>query len=107
MAKTTVRSKLQENLKQARKWMSGDKSANVTVIRSEDFKLPEAMNGDDVRRVRKKLGFTQAQLAAVLGESIRTVQGWEMKNGRRSPNGAARRLMEMLWRSPDSVLSLV
>lgn len=101
------RSNLSRNLKEALKYLNGDPTAKVTIERAVDFRMPETMNADDVKRLRTKLRFTQAQLAATLGESVRTVQGWESNDPHRRPNGSARRLMEMLWRNPNPVLALL
>ncbi|OGH58516.1 MAG: hypothetical protein A3G34_08615 [Candidatus Lindowbacteria bacterium RIFCSPLOWO2_12_FULL_62_27] len=101
------RSNLTRNLKEALKYIKGDPTAKVIIEGPGDFRMPEPMIAQDVRRVRTKLGFTQSQLASALGESVRTVQGWESNDPRRRPNGAARRLMEMLWRNPKPVLALL
>lgn len=57
---------------------------------------------EDIQRVRKKLGISQGVLAAVLNVSVATVQSWEQ--GRRRPEGAARRLVEVLARHPEFLL---
>lgn len=44
----------------------------------------------DVRRIRTKLGMTQAQFAREFGFGIDTLRHWEQ--GRRMPDGAARGL---------------
>ena len=45
-----------------------------------------------VVRVRLKSGLSQAQFAAALGVSKRTLEQWEQ--GRRKPSGAARQLLK-------------
>ena len=55
-------------------------------------------------RVRLKSGLSQAQFAAALGVSKRTLEQWEQ--GRRKPSGAARQLLKIDDRHPE-VLSEV
>ncbi len=40
---------------------------------------------------RQKTGLSQSEFAALLGVSVRTLQGWEQ--GRKQPSGAARKLL--------------
>ncbi len=56
----------------------------------------------DIRRLRSRLRISQGVLAAALNVSLATVQSWEQ--GRRRPEGAARRLLEILARHPQSLL---
>jgi len=48
---------------------------------------------------RAKTGFSQAQFAALLGISVRTLHDWEQ--GRRHPSGAARTLLKIAFQRPD------
>jgi putative transcriptional regulator len=50
-------------------------------------------------RVRLKSGFTQAQFAALLGVSRRTLEQWEQ--GRRIPSGAAKTLIRVAELHPE------
>ena len=50
-------------------------------------------------RARLKSGLTQAQFAALLGVSKRTLEQWEQ--GRRQPSGAARTLLRLVERHPE------
>ncbi len=50
-------------------------------------------------QVRLKAGLSQAQFAALLGVSKRTLEQWEQ--GRRQPSGAARSLLKIAERHPD------
>src|SRR5438552_8141274 len=50
-------------------------------------------------RVRLQAGLTQAQFAALLGVSRRTLEQWEQ--GRRSPTGAAKALLRIAELHPE------
>ena len=47
---------------------------------------------------RQATGLSQAQFAALLGVSLRTLQGWEQ--GRKQPSGAARTLLAIARTNP-------
>jgi putative transcriptional regulator len=55
----------------------------------------------DVRSVREKLGLSQSEFASAFGVSVATVRNWEQ--GRRSPRGAARVLMQVIDQDPAAV----
>ena len=53
---------------------------------------------------RKKTGLSQSHFAALLGVSVRTLQGWEQ--GRKQPSGAARTLLAIASTNPKAVLAV-
>jgi putative transcriptional regulator len=50
---------------------------------------------------RQETGLSQTQFAALLGVSIRTLQGWE--RGRKQPRGPARTLLAIARRNPQAL----
>lgn len=57
-----------------------------------------------VTEARKKTGLSQSQFAALLGVSVRTLQGWEQ--GRKQPSGAARTLLAIASTNPKALLAV-
>ena len=55
----------------------------------------------EATKARLKLGMSQAEFAAMLGVSARTLQDWEQ--GRRQPSGAAKALLKVAAASPNAV----
>ena len=53
---------------------------------------------------RQKTGLSQSQFAALLGVSVRTLQGWEQ--GRKQPSGAARTLLSIARINPKALLAV-
>ncbi len=54
------------------------------------------------RRVRKRLGLTQLEFSRRIEVSLDTIRNWEQ--GKRSPTGAARALLKVLDKAPESAL---
>jgi putative transcriptional regulator len=59
-------------------------------------------DADGVRAIRKQLGLSQEAFAELLNVSRGAVRAWEQ--GQRSPDGAARRLLEIVARQPFAAL---
>lgn len=58
-------------------------------------------SGEDIAALRAFVGLTQAQFAAALGISARTLQNWEQ--GRRKPEGPALALLRIAARHPSMI----
>jgi putative transcriptional regulator len=57
------------------------------------------------RRVRRRLGFTQAEFAERIDVSLDTIRNWEQ--GKRCPTGAAKALLKVLDKAPEAALSVL
>lgn len=57
-----------------------------------------------VIEARNKTGLSQSQFAALMGVSVRTLQGWEQ--GRKQPSGAARTLLAIASNNPKALLAV-
>ncbi len=64
---------------------------------------PAPMTAKEVRELRERLNASQAVFAHFLNVSTQLVQAWEAD--RRSPEGAALRLLEVGMRAPEVVFS--
>ena len=64
--------------------------------------LPD-ISAEDIKAIRKKLGFTQAVFAAVIGVSTKTVEAWE--TGTNQPIGPARRMISLIQFDPEILQS--
>jgi putative transcriptional regulator len=53
---------------------------------------------------RQRTGLSQSRFAALLGVSVRTLQGWEQ--GRKQPSGAARTLLTIARTNPKALLAV-
>ena len=56
----------------------------------------------DVKRIRRKLGLTQAAFANAYGLSLDAVKNWE--TGRRVPDRSAMTLLTVIERNPKAVI---
>ena len=76
----------------------------VRAIKSGQGKRTRVEPGSPVVRARLKAGLTQAEFAALLGVSPRTLEQWEQ--GRRQPSGAARTLIRVAEKHPEILRGL-
>lgn len=56
-----------------------------------------------IAKLRQNLDMNQKEFAALLGASTSTLKKWE--SGERTPSGAAAKLLEVLERHPEAVLT--
>jgi putative transcriptional regulator len=64
---------------------------------------PPACDASRIRAIRRGLNVSQGVFAELLNVSLTTVQAWEQ--GKRVPDGATLRLLEIAQRSPGEVLA--
>ena len=58
-----------------------------------------------MRRVRRRMGLSQAELARRIDVSPETIRNWEQ--GKRHPTGAARALLRILDKAPETALRVL
>ena len=59
----------------------------------------------NVKQIREQYQLSQSEFATLLGVSVKTLQNWEQ--GRRTPHGAARVLLQVAARHPSVVWEVV
>ena len=59
----------------------------------------------NVKQIREQYQLSQSEFATLLGVSVKTLQNWEQ--GRRTPHGAARVLLQVAARHPAVVWEVV
>ena len=62
------------------------------------IKPVDTFNTNEIKCIRQKTGFSQVMFAGSMGVSPKTVEAWE--NGRNKPEGASRRLLEVVRDDP-------
>ncbi len=58
-----------------------------------------------VKHIRERYQLSQSEFATLLGISVKTLQNWEQ--GRRTPRGAARILLQVAAKHPEAVWDVV
>jgi putative transcriptional regulator len=88
-----------QGLSEAENYQQGKIQARKTKLA---IKPVETFTTDDIKQIRKKTGLSQVTFASTLGVSPKTIEAWE--NGRNKPEGAARRLLEVIRDDPSFVM---
>ena len=86
------------NLKQ----VDGTKDKDISRQIAEDDAEAMLEAAKYARRVRKRLGLSQAELSKRIDVSLDTIRNWEQ--GKRSPTGAAKALLKILDHAPELAL---
>jgi len=93
MAKRNLARELIEGIEEIRAWKRGEVKLKSTTV-----ELPRAA---DVPQIRKALGYSQEEFAALMGVSVGTLRNWEQ--ARREPHGPARSLLLVASTNPAAV----
>lgn len=88
-------SELLDSVREGGAILRGEKEASRTFT----------LEAPDVKQIRDHYKLSQTEFAALLGISVKTLQNWEQ--GRRSPHGAARVLLQVAAKHPDAVWDVV
>jgi putative transcriptional regulator len=77
--------------------------ADIAEHTAQDEALSMADAAKFARRVRRRLGFSQAEFAQRIDVSLDTIRNWEQ--GKRCPTGAAKALLKVLDKAPEAALA--
>jgi len=103
MAKKVRRSlfnRLKESLEEARQFTTGELTLKTFTAPDP----PPNYSAVRISRIRRSLHMSQAVFARVLNISPKTVQSWEQ--GLRQPTQSALRLLELLEKKPEIIVTL-
>jgi putative transcriptional regulator len=84
-----------QGLTEAADYQQGKVPARKTKL---TIKPVDTFNTAEIKRIRQKTGMSQVIFAGSMGVSPKTVEAWE--NGRNKPEGASRRLLEVVRDDP-------
>ena len=84
-----------QGLSEAMDYQNGKITARKTRL---IIKPVVSFNNNEIKRIRQKTGLSQVMFAGSIGVSPKTVEAWE--NGRNKPEGASRRLLEVVRNDP-------
>ncbi len=77
-----------------------------TILRGEAAPArPVDITGPDVKGIRAGYNLSQSEFAALMRISVATLRNWEQ--GRRSPEGPARILLQVAAKYPEAVWDVV
>ncbi len=80
----------------------GEVREGLEAYRDRPETLPRReVSAPDVKAIREQFGLSQAQLAAFLNVSKRTLENWEQR--RRGPTGPAQTLLRIMEREPQAI----
>lgn len=85
---------------EAKRDLAADLLQSVRQMKAGEVKVVTS----PVIEARRKTGLSQSQFAALLGVSVRTLQGWEQ--GRKQPSGAARTLLAIATANPKALVAV-
>ena len=91
----SVYKSIMQGLSEAIDYQQGKINARKTKL---TIKPVTTFNNNEIKRIRQKTGLSQVVFAGSLGVSPKTVEAWE--NGRNKPEGASRRLLEVVRDDP-------
>lgn len=85
--------------------------ARVDATTEKDIAMQQAADESEAmqdaakfaRRVRKRLGLSQAEFSRRINVSLDTIRNWEQ--GKRSPTGAAKALLKVIDKAPEAALA--
>ena len=77
--------------------------AEIAIQQREDEAMQDMARY--ARRVRRRLGLTQMEMARRIGVPPDTIRNWEQ--GKRGPTGAARALLRILDGAPETALRVL
>jgi putative transcriptional regulator len=80
---------------------TADAQIAIQIAQDETLAMQDAAKF--ARRVRRRLGFSQAEFATRIDVSLETIRNWEQ--GKRSPTGAAKALLKVLDKAPEAALA--
>lgn len=76
-----------------------------TMARGETSACSFEITGADIKQLRGDFALSQLEFASLLGVSVRTLQNWEQN--RRVPEGAARVLLQVAAKHPETVWDVI
>jgi len=91
----SVYESIMQGLNEAADYQKGKIHARKTRL---TIKPVDTFDNNDIKQIRQKTGLSQVLFAGSLGVSPKTVEAWE--NGRNKPEGASRRLLEIVRDDP-------
>jgi putative transcriptional regulator len=90
---------IMRGLNEALEYQQGKLTARSVTLST--MKPVEKFDRKDIKQIRKKTGLSQSMFAWSIGVSPKTVEAWE--SGRNKPEGASRRMLEVIRDDPDFV----